>query len=96
MELGPQMDKDSCRDVAENGGRVVLLGLTWKHRCAVSNPASKEVTAASGEGQNSHPMFSAHNGLERGLGSPFEIIWRPQKPQENLKLALVSTSLAGV
>lgn len=77
MELGLQVDKIRSGTLQRMVAGVVLLGLTWKYRCAVSNPGSKEVTAASGEGQNCPPMSSAHNGLERGLGSLFEMVWRP-------------------
>lgn len=99
MELGPQTDKIPA-GMLQRMVAGVVLGLTWKYRSAVSSPGSKDVTAASGEGQNCHPMFSAHNGFERGLGSTFEIIWRPQKSRKNKnlwqRLALVNTSLTGV
>lgn len=77
VELGPQMDKIPAGMLQRTVAGFVLLGVAWKYGCAVSNPDSKEVTAASGEGQNCHPMFSACNGLEKGLGSPFEMVWRP-------------------
>lgn len=63
--------EDPCRDGAKKGGRLVLtkpgVSIGREYRCAVSSPGSKDVTAASGKGQNCSPMFTAHNGLVRYL-----------------------------